>query len=248
MGGARPKAVVEKGGALWVAKFGRSEDRWNDPLVEHAMLQLARECGLNAATSRIERVGHRDAVLVRRFDREWRDGGYVRSRMVSALTLLRTDDHVTDRRRWSYLALADEIRRVSSNPREDLRELFGRMCFNAAISNLDDHPRNHAIVAHAGDWRLSPAYDLTPVPAMSASRRDLAMTCGPDGRWANRVNLLGSAGRFLLDDARAEAVFDRITATIRSSWLAVMRDNGVSERDCDRVRHAILYDGLFHEV
>lgn len=248
MGGARPKAVVETDGALWVAKFGRDEDRWNDPLVEHAVLQLARECGLNAAISRIERIGHRDALLVRRFDRQWRGGGYVRSRMVSALTLLRADDHVTDRRRWSYLAFADEIRRVSSKPSEDLRELFGRMCFNAAISNLDDHPRNHAIVAHGRDWRLSPAYDLTPVPAMSATRRDLAMVCGPNGRWANRANLLGSAGRFLLDRTEAQAVFERITATVRSSWLAVMRKGGVSERDCDRIRHAILYDGLFHEV
>ena len=248
MGGARPKAVVEDDGALWVAKFGRDEDRWNDPLVEHAVLQLARECGLNAATSRIERIGHRDALLVRRFDRQGRGTGYARSRMVSALTLLRADDRLTDRRRWSYLSLADEIRRASSKPREDLHELFARMYFNAAISNLDDHPRNHAIVAHGHDWRLSPAYDLTPVPAMSASRRDLAMACGPEGRWANRANLLGSAGRFLLDHAGAEAVFDRITATIRSSWLTVMRDNGVSERDCDRVRHAILYDGLFHDL
>ena len=248
MGGARPKAVVEDNGALWVAKFGRDEDRWNNPLVEHAVLQLARECGLNAATSRIERIGHRDTLLVRRFDRQRRGTGYARSRMVSALTLLRADDRATNRRRWSYLALADEIRRASSKPREDLHELFARMCFNAAISNLDDHPRNHAIVAHGHDWRLSPAYDLTPVPAMSASRRDLAMTCGPEGRWANRGNLLGSAGRFLLDRAGAEAIFDRITATIRSSWLTVMRDKGVSERDCDRVRHAILYDGLFHDL
>lgn len=248
MGGARPKAVVEDGDALWVAKFGRDEDRWNDPLVEHAVLQLARECGLNAATSRIERIGNRDALLVRRFDREWRGAGYARSRMVSALTLLGADDSVTDRRRWSYLALADELRRASSKPREDLRELFGRMCFNAAISNLDDHPRNHAILAPGREWRLSPAYDLTPVPAISVTRRDLAMTCGPGGRWANRANLLGSAGRFLLDREEAEAVFDRIAATIRSSWLAVMRGNGVSERDCDLIRHAILYDGLFYDA
>lgn len=248
MGGARPKAVVEDGDALWVAKFGRDEDRWNDPLVEHAVLQLARECDLNAATSRIERIGNRDALLVRRFDREWRGAGYSRSRMVSALTLLGADDSVTDRRRWSYLALADELRRASSKPREDLRELFGRMCFNAAISNLDDHPRNHAILAPGREWRLSPAYDLTPVPAISVTRRDLAMTCGPGGRWANRANLLGSAGRFLLDREEAEAVFDRIAATIRSSWLAVMRGNGVSERDCDLIRHAILYDGLFYDA
>ncbi len=248
MGGARPKAVVEDNGRLWVAKFGRDEDRWNDPLVEHAVLQLARACGLNAAASRIERVGHRDALLVRRFDRERRGNGYARSRMVSALTLLRADDRATDRRRWSYLALADEIRRASSKPREDLQELFARMCFNAAISNLDDHPRNHAIVAHGRDWRLSPAYDLTPVPALSATRRDLSMACGPEGRWANRANLLGALGRFLLDRAGAEAIFDRVTATVRSSWLAVMLDNGVSERDCDRVRHAILYDGLFYDL
>ena len=43
------------------------------------------------------------------------------------------------------------------------------------------------------------------------------MTCGPDGRWANRANLLGAAGRFLLDRAQATAVFDRITTTVRSS-------------------------------
>ena len=248
MGGARPKAVVEDGGALWVAKFGRDEDRWNDPLVEHAVLQLARECGLNVASSRVERIGGRDVLLVRRFDRERRGTGYARSRMVSALTLLQADDQVTNRRRWSYLALADEVRRASSKPKEDLHELFARICFNAAISNLDDHPRNHAIVARGRQWRLSPAYDLTPVPAISVSRRDLAMTCGPAGRWANRANLLGAAGRFLLRSDEAEAIFDRITATIRSSWLATMRNNGVSERDCDVIRHAILYDGLFYEV
>ncbi len=248
MGGARPKAVVEDGGALWVAKFGRDEDRWNDPLVEHAVLQLARKCGLNVASSRVERIGNRDVLLVRRFDRERRSAGYARSRMVSALTLLQADDQVTNRRRWSYLALADEVRRASSKPREDLRELFARICFNAAISNLDDHPRNHAIVAHGRQWRLSPAYDLTPVPAISVTRRVLAMTCGPSGRWANRANLLGAAGRFLLRRNDAEALFDRITATIRAFWLTTMRDNGVSERDCDVIRHAMLYDGLFYEV
>ena len=144
------------------------------PRVEHAPLRPARECGLNAADSRIERIGDRDVLLVRRFDREWTGTGYHRHRMASALTLLRADDTPTDRGRWSCLALADELRRASASPREDLRELFARMCFNAAVSNLDDHPRNHALLAGGRDWRLSPAYDLTPMRVIAAERRDLA--------------------------------------------------------------------------
>lgn len=246
MGGARPKVVVEDDRALWLAKLGRQEDRWNDPMVEHAMLGLARACGLDAAVSRIERVGDRDVLLVKRFDREWRPGGgYGRSRMVSALTLLRAADTASERHRWSYLGLADEVRRASAHPRNDLRELFGRMCFNAATSNLDDHPRNHAMVAHGHQWRLAPAYDLTPAPAISAEHRDLAMVCWPGGRWANRGNLLGAAGRFILGGDEAEAIFERVAGTIRSSWQATMRDNGVSETDRDAIRPAILYDGLF---
>ena len=247
LGGDGPKAVVQDRHTLWIAKFARRDDRWNNPRVEHAMLRLARQCGLNAAASRIKRAADRDVLLVRRFDREWTSRGYTRSRMVSALTLLGADNSPADKQRWSYLALADEIRRASSHPRQDLHELFGRICFNAAISNLDDHPRNHSIVANDRRWRLSPAYDLTPMPVTDPTRRDLPMICGPAGRWANRENLLGSAGRFLLNRAGAEAVFDRVVATIRSSWQDVMRDSGVSQCDCDLIRPAILYDGLFAE-
>lgn len=248
MGGARPKVVVEEDHVLWLAKFGQLDDRWNDPLVEHALLQLARKCGLNAADSRIERIGDRDVILVRRFDREWAGDGYHRHRVVSALTLLKSDAALTDRSRWSYLLLADELRRTSANPREDLRELFGRMCFNAAISNLDDHPRNHALLARGRDWRLSPAYDLTPSPVISVERRDLAMICGPAGRLSNRKNLLGAAGRFLLDRNEAKAIFDRVSMVVRTAWHATMRRAGVTERDCELIRGAFLYDGLFSEI
>ena len=142
------------------------------------MLVLARGCGLHVADSRVETVAGRDVLLVRRFDRERLDTGYRRHRMVSALTLLQAGDSPVDRTDWSYLLLADEIRRASADPHTDLRELFGRMCFNAAVSNLDDHPRNHAIVAPDRAWRLSPAFDLTPSPVVALDRRDLAMTCG----------------------------------------------------------------------
>ena len=248
MGGARPKAVVEDGDALWLAKFSRPRDRWNEPRAEHAMLLLARECGIRAAESRIERAGNRDVLLVRRFDRErsGKGGGWLRHRMASALTLLRSDDSPTGRERWSYLALADELRRVSAQPTEDLKELFARMCFNAAVSNLDDHPRNHAVLARGRSWRLAPAYDLNPSPAYSMER-DLSMVCGPEGRRARRENLVAGAARFLMGREEAEAVLDRIVAVVRARWREAATRAGVGAGDREALRSAFVSKGLFFE-
>ena len=245
MGGARPKAVVEDGQVLWIAKFGHSGDRWNHSRVEQGTLSLARTCGLNVADSRIESVGGRDMLLVRRFDRDRTEGGYCRHRMVSALTLLRSGDSSDARDDWSYLLFADEVRRASARAKDDLRELFARICFNAAVSNLDDHPRNHAMLAKGKQWRLSPAFDLTPSPVVAQERRNLAMVCGRFGRYANRTNLLSGHGRFLLQQDEAAAVFRRIADTVRRRWYFEMRRAGVSEPDCEKIRAAFLYDGLF---
>ena len=248
LGGARPKAVVQDAHGLWIAKFGRRTDRWNHPRVEHGMLALARACGLHVTDSRIETVADRAVLLVRRFDRERTDAGYRRHRMVSAVTLLRSGDSPVDRANWSYLLLADEIRRASADPQTDLRELFARMCFNAAVSNLDDHPRNHAIFATDRTWRLSPAFDLTPSPVVAQDNRDLAMTCGRFGRYANRANLLSGCGRFLLRDDEAAAIFERIVEIVRAEWRPAMQRAGVSEPDCHAIRTAFVYPGLFHDA
>ena len=247
MGGARPKAVVEDDGALWVAKFAREDDTWNYPRVEHALLKLAKDCGLNSADSNVTLIGGRDVLLVRRFDRDPADNNlYYRHRMVSALTLLRTDDDAMNRRNWSYLMLADELRRVSAKPEEDLRELFGRVCFNSAVSNLDDHPRNHAVMAKNLSWRLSPTYDLTPSPVIAQDRRDLAMDCGLQGRIAARSNLISGCGRFLLSEEEAASIFEKVTKTIRQGWEVSLRSAGVSEQDCNRVSRAFNYEGLIY--
>lgn len=247
LGGARPKAGVEHRQGLWIAKFSRQDDRWNHPRVEYGMLKLAEACGLTVTDRDITKIGGRDVLLVRRFDRDREENSYRRHRMVSALTLLRSDDSSTARRDWSYILLADEIRRVSMKPETDLRELFARMCFNAAVSNLDDHPRNHAILAKSRDWRLSPAFDLTPTPMISMERRDLAMTCGVAGRYANRKNLLSQHGRFLLSNEDATAFLDHIVEIVRYAWRPTLRRAGVSETDCEAISTAFLYEGFFYE-
>ena len=244
MGGARPKAVVEDDVGLWIAKFSRPDDRWNNPRVEHAMLELARQCGINAAQSRLESVGGQDVLLVQRFDRERTSRGYLRARMISGLTLLRAEDSAHKRDRWSYVVMSEELRRVGAEPKRDAAELFRRMCFNALISNLDDHPRNHALIAMDKSWKLSPAYDLTPSPAISEDRRDLAMICGDQGRFANSENLLSQCTRFLLEREQAKQIISSMHDQIKSTWYNVVGSVGVSSKDAETIRRAFAYEGF----
>jgi serine/threonine-protein kinase HipA len=248
MGGARPKAVVEDEEGLWIAKFNRPDDRWNNARIEHAMLILARSCGIASAESKVVPIGGRDVLLVKRFDREKTQGGYLRARMVSGLTLLRAEDTYRSRDRWSYVLLAEELRRVCAEPRKDAPELFRRMCFNALISNIDDHPRNHAIIARELDWKLSPAYDLTPSTPVSLERRDLALICGDAGRYANASNLLSQSVRFLLKQEEAEKTISAMEERTRDTWYETARKAGASERDCTQIAGAFVYPGFRYQI
>ncbi len=107
--------------------------------------------------------------------------------------------------------MAEEMRRVVADPARDVSELFMRVCFTALISNIDDHPRNHALIAKEHEWKLSPAYDLTPSPVFSQDRRDLAMACGDQGRFANAKNILSQHGRFLLKVDEAKSIVSKMT-------------------------------------
>lgn len=244
MGGARPKAVVEDKDGLWLAKFNTPQDRWNVARVEHTMLALARSCGLVVAESKVVDVGGRDVLMVKRFDRTKTAKGYLRARMVSALTLLRADDTHNSRDRWSYVLLAEEMRRVTAEPERHARELFRRMVFNGLISNTDDHPRNHAILAMDTPWGLSPAYDLTPTSPVSVERRDLALICGDSGRYANAQNMLSQCARFLLSTDEATDLITQMKDNVRTNWYAIARGEGITERDCELISGAFVYEGF----
>lgn len=249
LGGARPKNVVEDDDGLWVAKFPQRGDRWNNAPVEAAMLALARRCGIRVPETRVERVGAESVLLVKRFDRERvadedESAEYLRHRMVSALTVLDAEDTATDRRNWSYVLLADELGRWSSRPRQDRVELFRRMALNALISNVDDHPRNHALVAPGREWRLAPAYDLTPNARQGSEGRRLAMDCGSLGRVATRENLVSQSPRFGLRLDEANAIVDEVREIVRREWRAEVLRNGGNERDCRTIEPAFAYPGF----
>jgi serine/threonine-protein kinase HipA len=246
MGGARPKATIEDAQCLWLGKFPAKDDRCNLQRIEFATLDLARRCGLNVTQARLQTVGDSDVLMLQRFDREYTDKGYLRFGLVSGLTVLDCGDNYLDRERWSYPLLADNLRRWSDKPEADCAELFRRMVFNAAVTNNDDHPRNHAMLRRQKGWRLSPAYDLVPAPVVSLERRDLALTVGNYGRTASIYNLLSQAGRFGLPAEEARAEIDRLVDVVRH-WRETFFACGVSTKDIDYIAPAMLPDCFFFE-
>ncbi|MDH3638132.1 MAG: HipA domain-containing protein, partial [Gammaproteobacteria bacterium] len=126
--------------------------------------------------------------------------------------------------------------------------LFRRMCFNALISNTDDHPRNHAVIAMENDWKLSPAYDLIPSMSISIEKRFLALSCGDEGKLARASNLLSQCTRFLVKPDEAQTIIDTMEQSIRERWYEIARREGVSEKDCEAIRPAFTYEGFWLEL
>lgn len=246
MGGARPKVTVEDGHRIWLAKLPEKADRHNMQRIEYATLELARAAGLRVCGTRIEPVGDRDALLLERFDREWNPEtqAYRRHGLVSGLTVLDAEDGYVGRERWSYPLLADELRRWSVRSADDRLELFRRMVFNAMVTNNDDHPRNHALLQTAGGWRLSPAYDIVPVPLISLERRDLALEVGRFGRTASLYNILSQCQAFGLDTVQAQALIEAMLAVVRG-WRGIFAMRGVPPRSIEMLEPAMLPPSFF---
>lgn len=246
MGGARPKVAIEDGHHIWLAKLPEKNDRHNMQRIEYATLELARVAGLRVCGARLEKVADRDVLMLERFDREWdpRTKSYARYGLVSALTVLDADDGYLGRERWSYLLLADELRRWSTQPDEDRKELFLRMAFNAMVTNNDDHPRNHALLRTPGGWRLSPAYDIVPVPLAPREQRDLALNAGRYGHAASLYNLLSECAVFGLSREQAKARIEDMLQVVRR-WRELFALFAVEARSLDMLEAAILPASFF---
>ena len=124
---------------------------------EAIALTLARKAGIATPVARLEDVAGKPVLVVTRFDR-------VKGRrlpFLSAMSMLGAKDNESR----SYLEFVDVLRRYGAAPTDDMEALWRRMVFTILISNTDDHLRNHAFLYEGqGGWRLSPAYDLNPVP------------------------------------------------------------------------------------
>ena len=223
LGGARPKsAVIDDDDRLAIAKFPTQDDDRSIPHGEVLAMTLAAAAGINTAEATLLDVAGRPVSLMTRFDRD----GERRIPFISAMTLLGLEDGDEA----AYTDIAEAIRMYSSAPTEDLHELWRRIVFNVMAGNLDDHLRNHGFLYdHDNQWRLSPAYDLNPVP-LAEKARELTTWISEEGPEADLDLARTATSYFALSAHRAEAIIDEV-ATAVAGWKEIARQLDMSAAD-----------------
>ncbi len=228
MGGAHPKALLWMDGAEWVAKFPRGL-KYDSGLIEYCCLQLASDCGINAAESALIAAGSGHIVATKRFDRI----GPFRRRVLSAKSMLLAgwDALVPPLEEFSYAGLVDVLRLggASSSLEQNKREIFRRMAYNILIENTDDHEKNHAFIHTEQGWELSPAYDLVPLTQGLAQQQ---FGVGKYGAHSTLENALSACARFGMTRDEAVEEWFCVAAKIKR-WKDFFSSKGVTGSDID---------------
>lgn len=232
LGGARPKATVQAAdGSLWVAKFPSKYDEYNSGAWEKVVHDLARLCALNVPESKLETFSKSGSTfLVKRFDRD----GKRRIHYASAMTLLGKTDGASGADGTSYLDLAAFIRANGANPKKDLEELWKRIVFNMAVSNTDDHLRNHGFLLTANGWKLSPLFDVNPVPVGDR----LALNVNEVDNSIDLDLAIEVADYFGISKAETECIATEVCDTVKNNWVRMAERYGLSRGAVEHMRPA----------
>jgi serine/threonine-protein kinase HipA len=228
IGGARPKALFADDARKLIAKFSTSSDTYNVVKAEFIAMRLARACQITVAGVDLAQASGKDIILVERFDRQRSGAGWTRRAMVSALTLFGLDEVAA--RHASYEDLAHRIRKEFSNPRQTLRELFGRVVFNVLVGNTDDHARNHAAFWDGQTLSLTPAYDICP-QARTAREVNQAMKISGNAGDSRLATVLQLAPACHLSEDDACDIIRMQVGVISSGWRGVCNEARLSEVD-----------------
>jgi len=234
LGGARPKASVYDAADLSMAKFPRKDDEFQTTLWEAHALTLAGEAGIQVPEWRVKKILNKPVLIIKRFDRQ----GQRRIPFLSAMSMLGARDN----EQHSYLEIADALMRYGAEPMRDLEELWRRLVFNICISNTDDHLRNHGFLLSRADsgaskgWRLSPVYDLNPVPRQSGPRF-LSLSIDAVSREASLETALSVAAEFRLKKEKAAAILGNVQRAVKG-WRKAADKLGINRIETDRMASA----------
>jgi serine/threonine-protein kinase HipA len=221
LGGARPKScVIDSDGSLWIAKFPSRFDDHDMGAWEFIVYKLAIAAGIHMSESRIEKFNSpHHTFLTKRFDRTPES----RLHFTSALTQLGYYDGDYEA---SYLELAQFLTMKGADTKVDLEQLWRRIVFNIAVSNTDDHLRNHGFIYQRGGWLLSPAYDINSVTPANGLHLNITDSSNQlDYSLAMEV-----IDFFQLTKNRAEQIKTEIIGSV-INWQTIANSIGISRAE-----------------
>ena len=235
LGGARPKASVRApDGSLWIAKFPSKNDEWNSGAWEIVVRDLAAKCGLNVPGSKLETFSDSGSTyLTKRFDRD----GSRRIHFTSAMALLgKTDGEGAAGA--SYLEIASFIKSDGASPKHDLKELWKRIVFNMAVSNTDDHLRNHGFLLTGNGWTLSPAYDVNP----NIYGDTLSLNVSPGDNSISFELAIETAEYYDIGTKEARNMVAEVRKTVDDNWRPVASGYGLGKNAINHMEPAFTMD------
>lgn len=223
LGGARPKAcVTDEQGHLWIAKFPNLNDTHDVGAWEMVCYELALAAGVDMFPSEIRQFssGHH-TFLTKRFDRE----GEKRLHFSSAMTQLQYYDGEQSQGA-SYLEIAEFISNCGAQTEADLAQLWRRIVFNIAVSNTDDHLRNHGFLLTKNGWKLSPAYDLNPI----VGKHGLHLNITDADNALDYQLAFDVKDFFRLSQTQSTQIYDEVLIAVKQ-WQTVAKQLGISRAE-----------------
>ena len=251
-GGARAKAVIAVNGhgdirsgqcdipdgySHWIIKFDTEPDgseKRGYCRIEHAYHEMAKDCGIDMTECRLLETGGKAHFITKRFDR-------IGNEKVHAQTLCAMahyDFKVPGKHSYEDVM---RLMRHLRMPYTDTEQMFRRMVFNVIMKNCDDHTKNTSfLLRKGGEWRLSPAYDVTYAfdPANYWIQRHQMSVCGKT-EGIVRKDLTGFADRENIKNA--DDIIDTVTSAA-SEWERYAKLSDVPARSIERIGKAILKD------
>ena len=223
LGGARPKAcVTDEQGHLWIAKFPNLNDTHDVGAWEMVCYELALAAGVDMYPSEIRQFSSQHhTFLTKRFDRD----GEKRLHFSSAMTQLQYYDSEQSQGA-SYLEIAEFISNCGAQTEADLAQLWRRIVFNIAVSNTDDHLRNHGFLLTKNGWKLSPAYDLNPI----VGKHGLHLNITDADNTLDYQLAFDVKDFFRLSQTQATQIYDEVLMAVKR-WQAVAKRLGISRAE-----------------
>ena len=235
LGGTRPKAnILDITNQAWIAKFPAKNDTINRALWEYLVYKLALQAGINMSESKIEKIaGNHHTFFTKRFDRI----KHKRIHFSSAMSLTGNIEEAIKEDIPSYLEIAEFIQFSGTNIKKELHQLWRRIVFNIAISNTDDHMRNHGFILQNGVWHLSPAFDINP----SVDKQGLALNIDMENNSLDFELARSVGGYFQLNISQMSKILDEVKTSVRK-WHSLAKQLGIPIKEQEIMKAAFDLD------